>query len=473
MKTRTILLLICLFVVIRLFAQTIPEDQARIAASTSIAIYSPEEERTPTVNAVNLFLAADNTPLFYVYRLLPRGYVIISALYDLPPVIAYSFSGITDPEGRFLDFVRWDLTLRMKNIPEIPVKMLEKRHNQWNLLLTGSDHKRVFQQWPERGKTPAEGWIETNWTQDEPYNSFCPMDPVTSSRSLAGCPAVAMAQIINFHSTTSNAHFSDEDDYYHNYAGRKYWIDNDYLEEDFPSFLQLNDYLLTLKTHYQQELPLTDADMAALVFACGVAAKQVFASNGSGTFGVDQAYDAYLKFNVSTVELLDDTDTNLYTRMAQNVIDTLPVHLAVVNPGWTMGHNVVVDGYNTDKYFHLNFGWGGPYNGWYLLPDEIPYGLTVIEGAVVDIIPQEVTGIREPGDQAFRLFPNPVREQLTINSVNPITKVEVYSVSGQLLAVKFSDDTRVCLDLSKLDRGIYLVKIVTPEGEAWKRAVKE
>ena len=40
--------------------------------------------------------------------------------------------------------------------------------------------------------------------------------------------------------------------------------------------------------------------------------------------------------------------------------------------------------------FHLNFGWGGPYNGWYLLPDEIPYGLTVIEGAIVDIEPSVI-----------------------------------------------------------------------------------
>ncbi|OQX70465.1 MAG: hypothetical protein B6D62_05015 [Candidatus Cloacimonas sp. 4484_275] len=74
-----------------------------------------------------------------------------------------------------------------------------------------------------------------------------------------------------------------------------------------------------------------------------------------------------------------------------NIIEAFPVHLAVVNQNWTMGHNVVIDGYNTDEYFHLNFGWGGTYNGWYLLPDEIPYGLTVIEGAIVDIFPAGVS----------------------------------------------------------------------------------
>ncbi len=64
------------------------------------------------------------------------------------------------------------------------------------------------------------------------------------------------------------------------------------------------------------------------------------------------------------------------------------MHLAVVTPAWDAGHNVVVDGYSEEMY-HLNFGWGGQYNGWYNLPDGIPYGLTVVEGAVVDLQPRD------------------------------------------------------------------------------------
>jgi hypothetical protein len=41
------------------------------------------------------------------------------------------------------------------------------------------------------------------------------------------------------------------------------------------------------------------------------------------------------------------------------------------------GHLVIVDGYNTDNYFHLNFGWGQDLpdtitEAWYLMPYEIP-----------------------------------------------------------------------------------------------------
>ena len=32
------------------------------------------------------------TPLFYVFELNPPGYLIVTGSYDLPPVIAYSFT---------------------------------------------------------------------------------------------------------------------------------------------------------------------------------------------------------------------------------------------------------------------------------------------------------------------------------------------------------------------------------------------
>lgn len=45
----------------------------------------------------------------------------------------------------------------------------------------------------------SEGLLSTHWTQDYPYNQFCPRDPMNDySYSYAGCPAVAMAQIVNF-----------------------------------------------------------------------------------------------------------------------------------------------------------------------------------------------------------------------------------------------------------------------------------
>jgi hypothetical protein len=331
--------------------------------------------------------------LYYRFDLKPQGYVVVAGDYGLPPVIAYSLTGAfgseTDTTNPLANMLRQDLRHRLQNLPALPEPIRQQRHAAWVEYLDADAADRLFQQWPPPGTTSTGGWLETTWHQNAPYSDLCPMDLVNGSRSVAGCPAVAMAQILNYRERINGTRFDDGDDYYHAYGGNSFWIDNDYVTYDFPSFPELNAYLDTLVGHYQSATPLTDQDKAALTFACGTAATQVYNAAGSGTFGVDQAFDAYIRFGCDTIELLDESDTDLYSRLSRNMKNADPAHLAVVNPTWTSGHNLVVDGYNTDGFYHLNFGWGGPYDGWYLLPDDMPYGLTVIEGIIVDIMPND------------------------------------------------------------------------------------
>jgi len=330
--------------------------------------------------------------LFYTFNLQPHGYIVVSANYNLPPVIAYSFTsnfGNIDADNILLQILRADIKIRLENIQILPEDIIEQRFLLWETFLNEETQDSVnldFMQWPAEGATLTGGWLETTWSQDSPYNNFCPIDLDSGDKSVAGCPSVAMAQILNFHQTTNNVAFNDSDDYYHSYAGNNFWIDNDHVEYDFPSFPELNSYLDTLISHYQNQIPLTDDDVAALVFGCGVAAEQVYHPEGSGTFGVSQAFQAYDRFGFEDIELLTEDDADLYERLISNIIDALPAHIAVVNEAWTVGHNMVVDGYNTDDFYHINFGWGGSYDGWYLIPSELPYELTVIEGIIVDII---------------------------------------------------------------------------------------
>lgn len=328
--------------------------------------------------------------LCHVFGLEHQGYIVIPAYRDLPPVLAYSFTSSFSSEGDILqNLLKADILTRLDHCAEIPVTIKEDYNDLWNSYL-GYDpsifRDNEFRQWPEPGMTLSGGWLETEWHQNSPFNDFCPIDLVSEERSVAGCPSVAMAQICNYHQTTHNVQLNDTDDYYHAYAGNNYWIDDDHETYDFPSFPELNTYLDTLVLHYQNQIPLTDNDKAALTFACGVAAEQVYHPDGSGTFGVDQAFQAYQRFAFDDIELLDDDNPDVYERVQDNIINGLPVHLAVVNEGWTAGHNLVIDGYNEDGYYHLNFGWGGSYDGWYKLPEELPYELTVLEGVIVDII---------------------------------------------------------------------------------------
>lgn len=368
----------------------LPVDYATCLAVAGSKLVQMEKDGEYTIiSSQAVYDISEEEILLHIFEMNPAGFIITSADSDLPPVPAYSFSAASFPltDNKLLELLKLDLGLRRANLADLPEELILSRQQAWQDLLQGVPRPYRFEQWPPEGSTPTGGWLLYNWTQSQPYNNLCPIDPVTSTRSLAGCPAVAMAQILNYHRTINDVSFSDTDDYYHNYAGRQYWIDNDHLEHNFPSFPELNTYLDTLNHHYIYDLPVSNTEKAALVFACGVAAHQVYTSSGSGTFGVNQAFQAFQKFNFTASQLLDETAPDFYEHIAQNIMEALPVHFASVTPAWDSGHNFVLDGYNTDGYFHINFGWGGAYNAWYLLPDEIPYGLTVVEGAIVDIVP--------------------------------------------------------------------------------------
>ena len=57
---------------------------------------------------------------------------------------------------------------------------------------------------------------------------------------------------------------------------------------------------------------LTDLQAAALIFACGTACKQVYTSEGSGTFYVDQAFEAYKRFGFDDCVLFREPDSVMY-----------------------------------------------------------------------------------------------------------------------------------------------------------------
>lgn len=235
--------------------------------------------------------------------------------------------------------------------------------------------------------------LNSHWTQDYPYNSMCPIDPVTNSPSYAGCPAIAMGQIINYLGMTNGKRFDDNDDYHHGYAGRNYDIDDDWEELGFPSFPALNAILDEIDEAFQSGQSLTKDQEAAIVFACGTACTQVYTSSGSGTFQVEQAYEAFRRFGFDDCVLFKEPTDEMHALLQENLRDGYPAHLAVESPDLQSGHNVVVDGYReSDGKYHMNFGYGGAIDGWYSIPDpNFYYGLTKLEGIILNIIPKAKT----------------------------------------------------------------------------------
>jgi len=306
----------------------------------------------------------------------------------------------------------------------------------------------------------ADGLLSSHWTQNYPYNQLCPRDPVSGySYSYAGCPAIAMGQIINYLRTTEGTRFTDDDDYAHNYAGRNYMIDDDWVSLQFPSFPQLNALLDSVDATFERGEELPDVLAAAVVFACGTALTQVYTAEGSGTFYVDQAFEAYKRFGFKDCQLFREPDSLMYATLISNLQAGYPAHLAVENPAGTIGHNVVVDGYReSDGKFHINFGYGGTLDNWYDIPDpDFYYGMTKVEGIIVNIIPTYGPLAIHETTQSLEVYPNPVSDVLHLSGL-PCEQVaySIFNVLGQEVASGISCGS---ISVATLEKGLYFLQI--------------
>ena len=316
----------------------------------------------------------------------------------------------------------------------------------------------------------SDGLLSSHWDQDYPYNQLCPRDPMNNnSYSYAGCPAIAMGQIINYLRTTQNTRFSDSDDYAHHYLGRNYDIDDDWATLQFPSFPQLNEFLDSVDATFQRGEELTDLLKAAVIFACGTACTQVYSSEGSGTFAVDQAFDAYQRFGFTDCLLFRNPDSTMYATLISNLQAGYPAQLAVENPAGTVGHNVVVDGYReSDGKFHINFGYGGTLDNWYSIPDpNFYYGMTKVEGIILNIIPTQTAVHEYPHQQPLEVYPNPASDLLYVKNL-PCEQVDysIFNILGEEVAVGSSCGT---ISVAALEQGLYFLQI---KGENCQKTAK-
>lgn len=441
MKKLTLLLLSFLLCIssYRAISQSVTEQDAATVAKNFLEYHSAG------FSVGEMVAVTENSrQLGWVAQLLPDGFILVSGSYDLRPVLAYSFESSWNTGGSeqeiFHTLMRFDLGNRL-DFAAFSDKNKAKNQQAWRNFLAGNVAKTRFEQWPPAGTTPTGGWLFANWTQNAPYNAMCPIDPNTNTRSVNGCPATAMAMILNCLEDIKGTRLSDADDYYHNFgAGNKFWIDNDWQAHGFPYFDSLNLYLDTLENNYLGNKPISNSEKAAINFACGVALKQVYSSSVSGTWGIEQAAAAWQRFGFTESRLVYDSDTTLSSDLAENIKQGWPAHLGLVDPPVSVGHNVVVDGYNTDEFYHFNFGWGGSANGWYTMPPaSAPYNLTVIEGIVLDIMGKNPhVGILQQNEDdnylnaAFLSAQNQIRLDFQHAETRELS-IDLYSVTGQLL----------------------------------------
>lgn len=424
------------------YAEFVDASTAKKAAIQKL-ITMKKQNNYAIKNYLQILDKTKKIPTCYVFTLLPKGFIIVSANTNLSPVLAYSFSNdynayisedkpvdniFSDEE--FVNYFNYEATGSGRNAN------LQAWEDVNNFDEDDEDYDEEYEQWPKDGTTVTGGWLRENWSQTAPYNDMCPFDPDLPVRSPAGAPAVAMAQILNFYRTTNNTAF-DTKDAYVNEEGTKYQFsfDQDYEYYQFPTFTELNSYLSALDNKYKNWEKVSDKDKAALVFACGLANKQFYSDvDLCGTIDAEQTYEAYLKFSCNEASYHNTFYKNVFNEIQEAMKNAHPAHVVFRNEDQDKGCHVVVDGYNTDGYYHVNFGRGGEKNGWYKIDEELQSEYTIINGSILNIMNKSMSVEDNKKVSNLSNYPNPFNESTSIelSEIEGLNLLEltVYDVFG-------------------------------------------
>lgn len=96
-----------------------------------------------------------------------------------------------------------------------------------------------------------------------------------------------------------------------------------------------------------------------------------------------------------------------------------------------------------------------------------------LECTVEDSIDVVITDINSAANRKFKMYPNPAKDHVNINSESAIESITVYNFSGQVIFAEMINNTSYQINTSKLDAGIYHFQIDTKEGRIAKRIIIE
>ncbi|MCQ2283274.1 MAG: C10 family peptidase [Bacteroidales bacterium] len=307
---------------------------------------SPESTDSPLKD---FFFIEENDETMMAVLNFSDGYLVISAEDAVMPVLAYGFKTNLE-ENSMAPGARMWLELYTNEIREIR-----------RLGITAS--QEVEKAWSEIRENSPKALTEivvsplllSHWNQNKYYNRYSPIDTASpssyDSRTPNGCVAVAMSQILYYYRYPSHGYGSHT-----NHSGYGNFSVN---------FGQQNyDY-----DAMTNQLSWYNDEVAKLIFHCATSVDMVYGPDGSGAYSEDvpNAITSYFGYS-SDVEYRYKNSTNSsqwrnYLKADLNA--SRPVYYS--GHGSDGGHAFVCDGYNSDNYFHFNFGWGGSSDGYFAL----------------------------------------------------------------------------------------------------------
>ncbi len=418
----TFILLVCLAVTSMSWAATLSESQARAVAAKFMTMHSKPSATLKTAHRAPLMGASTTSgdkAAYYVFNSTAGGYVIVAGDDRVPAVLGYSDQGTFDVD----------------DIPASMQEWLDGYSVQIEAIVAGA--KADVRSVSRDAIAPLLG---VSWGQGMPYNVLLPHVPGSSNdHAYVGCVAVAMAQIMSYWKYPARVTKSLPG--YTSYPGRTY-------EVSMPSLSPIDfDWDNMQPTYYTNDSTTAECRAVAELMRYSTTALQ-------SSFGLTATNSYTRKIPATLIEYFGYKNSahyiyreNFSTEGWENLIYAeLAAGRPVAYGGnkQSAGHAFVCDGYDGEGLFHINWGWAGKSNGYFLLNLLNPsaegigsaagaYGYVKGQGAGIGIEPaQDGTD----GEAAFTF------EELTINSSNT-TRSAASSNFSVSVSGKFVNNTNV------------------------------
>ncbi|MDE6266190.1 MAG: C10 family peptidase [Muribaculaceae bacterium] len=286
----------------------------------------------------------DAQPAAYLFdRGQDLGYLVVSADDEATPLLGYADRGRIDAEN-LPDGLKYWLKYYAAEIDAL-------RNGAVITLSVKNDQPELM---------PIEPMVSTRWNQSTPYNNLCPLDG--GSRSVTGCVATAMAQVMKYHNWPPKGTGS------HSYT----WNKTTTLSLDYSSITY--DWANMLDQYDSSATEAQNNAVATLMYSCGVSVNMNYGKNESGAVSMYCGsalfnyfnYDGSLRYLSRDYFTLSDWEAEVYKSLAEGC----PVLYGGQSDAG--GHEFVCDGYSSDGYFHFNWGWGGMSDGYFKLTSLNP-----------------------------------------------------------------------------------------------------
>lgn len=363
----------------RLFGEKVDETIARKAALNWYRHYAPDAKKNAVIARETPY-KFNSRECFRIFSFDRGGFVLVSSSDAVNPILGYGFDGIAPDSIASPALKAWLDQYARKIDTAILIDLhQEGAETKWEDILANR-----YQILTGDSIGPL---LTTTWDQGWPYNAMCPELPSgPGGHALAGCVAIAMAQVLKYHNWPPTGH----DSMNYSYNGVINWPYG-LIGANFGN------------TAYQwQNMPDAisepNMDLARLVFHAGISVKSMYGypSGQTGAYAGSIIDGLVRCFNYAYSDLTFQMRYYGYSSIAWDSLirSELLSQRPVIYSGSGInnsGHAFVCDGVNALDYFHFNFGWGGSYNGYYMLLDISPgsYNFNFLDGVIIGIKPND------------------------------------------------------------------------------------